>query len=155
VTEELDAATGENTLTYLAFDPGVSTGVCRFDKTGDETELKILRSLDELADYLEECEPASVVIYESYRIFGKKTQAHIGSDVPSAQAIGMIAAKARKWNAKIVNQPSNILTIAQLWTGVKIPSNHKESHDIAAFLHGAYYLTQQGIRPQRVLKESK
>lgn len=147
--------TGENTPSYLAFDPGAATGVCRFDHTGDEVELKILRGLDALADYLEECKPASVVIYESYIVFQKKANAHIGSNLPTAQAIGMIKAKARKWGATIIPQPSSILPIAQMWSGVKLPSNHKESHDIAAFNHGVYYLTKEGIREQRVIKESK
>lgn len=149
-----NASGGENTDTYLIFDPGVSTGWARFDEFGNVSDKGICRGLDALSDFLEECEPATVVVYESYRVFKHKANAHIGSKVEAAQAIGMIKAKARKWNAKTVEQPANILPIAAMWSGVELPKNHKISHDIAAYNHGVYYLQKNGIRKSRLLTEN-
>lgn len=154
MTEEQDVVTGGTTVIYLAFDPGVSTGWAGFDKSGEVISKGICRGLDALDDFLYEYadRPPEVVIYESYRIFGHKAKAHIGSQVETAQAIGKITTYARRWKSKVIPQPSSILTIAQLWSGVKLPSNHDRSHDIAAYNHGVYYLQSNHIRKSRLLK---
>lgn len=146
------ADTSSHTNNYLCFDPGISTGWARFDNEGQITEKGILRGLDALADFLEETEIPTHIICESYRVFKHKATAHIGSKVETAQAIGMIKAKARLWKAEYIEQPSSILTIAQMWSGVKLPSNHDKSHDIAAYNHGVYYLQKNGIRKSRLIK---
>ena len=136
---------------YLVFDPGLSTGWASFNQEGEITSKGILRGLDELISFLSDREDyPDVVIYEGYRVFGHKAKAHIGSKVEAVQAIGMIKVYASKWRAEIVEQPSSILTIAQLWSGVKLPSNHDKSHDIAAYNHGVYYLQKNNIRKSRL-----
>jgi len=150
--------TGKTSLTsqspYLAFDPGISTGWASFDTTGEGRSKGILRGLDELMDWLSD-RPAevipAVVICEDYRVFGHKAKAHTGSRVETVQAIGMIKVYAKKWGAELVLQPSSILTIAQLWSGARLPSNHDKSHDIAAYNHGVYYLQKCGIRKSRLI----
>lgn len=141
------------TQNYLAFDPGVSTGWASFDESGEVTAKGIVRGLDNLIDFLADREEIPrVVIYEGYRVFGHKAKAHIGSKVETVQAIGMIKVYASKWGAKLVEQPSSILAIAQLWSGVRLPSNHDKSHDIAAYNHGVYYLQKNNIRKSRLIK---
>lgn len=138
---------------YLAFDPGVSTGWAAFDSAGEVSAKGILRGLDELMDFLEDCTRPETVIYESYRVFGHKAKAHIGSKMETVQAIGVIKARTSRWKCILVEQPSSILPIATKWAGVKLPSNHDKSHDIAAYLHGVYYLQKEGIRESRLVKE--
>lgn len=144
------------TANYLAFDPGVSTGWASFDESGQVTAKGILRGLDALIEFLAERERIpTVVICESYRVFGHKAKAHIGSRLETSQAEGMIKAYAARWKAEFVSQPSSILSIAQLWSGVKLPSNHDKSHDIAAYNHGVYYLQKNGIRQSRIITEGE
>jgi len=145
---------------YLAFDPGTSTGWCAFDEEGEITAKGIERSIDALIDYLidlDNFEPANrprVVIVEDYRIFSKRAKAHIGSQVPTVQAIGMIRNYAKRWSAEYVLQPSSILPIAEKWSGVPLPKDHSISHDIAAYNHGIYYLQRNGIIKSRLHKEA-
>lgn len=140
---------------YLAFDPGVSTGWAAFDEKGDVVEKGIIRGLSDLIEWLDDREDIpEVVICESYAVFQKKAMAHTGSKLETSQAIGMIKAKALgKWKAEYVEQPSSILSIAVLWSGVKLPGNHDKSHDIAAYNHGVYYLQKNGIRQSRIITE--
>jgi hypothetical protein len=150
---ETNVSTGESTTQakYLVFDPGLSTGWAAFDEKGDVQAKGILRGLDELISFLSDREDyPDVVIYEGYTVFGHKAKAHIGSKVETVQAIGMIKVYASRWKAEIVEQPSSILSIAQLWSGVRLPSNHDKSHDIAAYNHGVYYLQKSGIRKSRL-----
>jgi hypothetical protein len=149
-----DTVAGEKNIMqdkYLVFDPGLSTGWASFNQEGEITSKGILRGLDELISFLSDREDyPDVVIYEGYRVFGHKAKAHIGSKVEAVQAIGMIKVYASRWKAEIVEQPSSILSIAQLWSGVRLPSNHDKSHDIAAYNHGVYYLQKSGIRKSRL-----
>lgn len=143
------------TPNYLAIDPGVSTGYATFDSKGTLLSKGILRSLDELMDFLQEQSPIDTIICEDYRVYGHKAKAHTGSRVETVQAIGMVKVYANKWGAKLVLQPASILPIAQKFSGINLPSNHKLSHDFAALNHGIYYLTKEGILQSRVLKENK
>lgn len=96
-----------------------------------------------------------VVICEDYRIFAKRAKAHIGSQVPTVQVIGMLKREAKRWGAEFILQPSSILSIAVLWSGVPMPSNHEISHDISAYNHGVYYLISKGIIENRLKKQAK
>jgi hypothetical protein len=145
---------------YLAVDPGNSTGIAGFDEQGQLMYKKILRSLDDFMEWLSEFETRpedwpKVVICEDYRIFAKRAKSHIGSQVPTVQVIGMLKREAKRWKAEFVLQPSSILSIAVLWSGVSLPSQHDISHDIAAYNHGVYYLISHGIIENRLKKEAK
>lgn len=148
---------------YVAFDPGIATGIAEFDEKGILQLFDILKGdkkLDEYLDKLESEHTVDVVIYEEYRVGHSHSQLltdkystiHGGKSVPTEQAIGNILRTARRLNAKIVKQQPRILSVAQLWSGVKIPTNHDKSHGIVALNHGIYYLTQQKIIKPRVLE---
>jgi hypothetical protein len=131
----------------LSFDPGKTTGWCSFDATGNAIEWGQV-SLDELMamcdKWEEEC-PA-IVVYEDWLLFKHKAQKMAGSRMESSQAIGIIKNLARKCEAELVVQGSDIKPTAEKFTQMKAPSNHAESHWVDAFNHGAYYLINKGIR---------
>jgi hypothetical protein len=142
-------------VTYLEFAPGVSTGWAGFDRNGEVVSKGILRGLDALIDFLQECDRPDLVIYEDYIILPHKAKAHIGSKGETIQAIGIIKAACRQWGVPYETQRANIMSIAEKWSGVKLPSNHDRSHDISAYNHGVYYLQKNGIRKSRLVKESE
>jgi hypothetical protein len=141
---------------WISFDPGKITGVTVWTKpTEDEPQcVKVNQfneqELDEFLDGLEGW--VDVFIIEEYRIFGQKKNAHVGSKVETIQVIGQLKAYARKYKIEIVEQPARILTIAQLWSGCKIPSDHSISHWASAYNHAYYYLHKQGLIKARVLE---
>jgi hypothetical protein len=137
---------------YLAFDPGLTTGWAKFDNDGAVLSSGQV-SHEELAHLVDEfkiehtTDPVKAVIYEVYRIYKHKAASHVGSEVPASQAIGIIKTLIYTTGAKEVKQPSHILAIAKKWTGVAPVGDHRNSHWVDAFNHGAYWLIKEGIRP--------
>jgi len=146
---------------YIAWDPGNTIGVAAFNSYGDcvaKSQLKV-GGLDLYFEQLQkfivdnpERRP-EVFIIEDYRVFQHKAKIHIGSRLETARISGAIEAFARRNIIEIVFQPANILGITQMWSGIRMPSNHAESHKIAAFLHGYHYLYKKGIIQPRVLED--
>lgn len=131
----------------LCIDPGGTIGICIFD-----SEYRVVRQEQVVAanfsDYLiqvgHEYEVAHVVV-EDYIIHGKKARAHTGSRVPAAQQIGKVELMAKVWGCGMTKQPSNILSIAQKWSGVSMAGDHSKTHWVSAYLHGYYYLKNKGL----------
>jgi hypothetical protein len=142
---------------WISFDPGKTTGMTLWIKNPADTEplcVKVDQFNEQELDYfLDELKGwVDVFIIEEYRIFGQKKNAHVGSKVETIQVIGQLKAYARKYKIEIVEQPARILTIAQLWSGCKIPSDHSISHWASAYNHAYYYLHKQGLIKARVLE---
>jgi hypothetical protein len=141
---------------WVSFDPGKTTGMTLWVKLENE-EPRCTRvdqfNEQELDYFLDELEGwVDVFIIEEYRIFGQKKEAHVGSKVETIQIIGQLKAYARQYKIEIVEQPASILTIAQLWSGCKIPKDHSISHWASAYNHAYYYLHKQGLIKARVLE---
>jgi hypothetical protein len=149
---------------WISFDPGKTTGVTVWGCNSLEEEPQCIsvhqlnqEELDNFLDQVEMFDPSSTkaFIIEEYIIFGHKKEAHVGSKVETIQVIGQLKAFARKYKIKVVEQPARILTIAQLWSGCKIPSDHSISHWASAYNHAYYYLHKQGLIKARVLESDK
>jgi hypothetical protein len=129
----------------LALDPGDLTGLALFHDDG-RLERRWIADLDHTLEYLEDCtDTISVIVIEDFILFRKRAQSQVGSRFKASQVIGAAKLFARRQKAKVVIQPSGILTIAEQLSGVKKPSDHRKSHDIDAFNHGYYYLVAQHI----------
>lgn len=148
-------------MRVLAIDPGERVGWARGVITGptqDGTmDLVIedhgIAGLRDFAVKLREVFGTyDVVVFEEYRISAepRKLKAHIGSDVPTLQLIGMI--RAESWhhpNVKLVKQsPSKKATalkvIPKAYPDIaerlaKLPQTHDDAHDGDALLHLAYW----------------
>jgi hypothetical protein len=137
---------------YLAFDPGKTTGWARFkdDGSADGYGQVSINELIGLCEQwkVEDLEGDSIIaiIVEDFVLFKHKAVQQTGSKMEASQAIGILRALASATGAKFVLQPSNIKSTAEKFTQLKPPSNHKNSHWVDAFNHGAYYLINAGIR---------
>lgn len=140
----------------LVFDPGKSTGWANFME-GKLKDYGIVRGLDEFNDFLREYViqygTPDVILYETFHLFPNKAQRQAGSDMPASQIIGKIELWASLIGAKIEKQNSSILTIAQMWSKVKVPTNHNESHGIVALNHGIYWLVVNNYMDVQMAKD--
>lgn len=141
---------------YASFDPGVTTGVVLWDAKGVSLRVYQFKQ-KELSQFLNE-DPAlktvEIFIIEEYRVYSHKALAHIGSKLETVQIIGQLKGYAGSKGIEVVEQSARILKIAQMWSGLKIPSDHKQSHWPSAYNHGFYYLRKRGIIKSKLL-ESK
>jgi hypothetical protein len=144
-------------MKLLAIDPGERVGWCTVEYTTDSrdpenfhiathgiTELKpfALKLYESIGNY-------DVVVYETYRLFtGERGKAQAGSDLPTAQLVGMIRLLAWQAGVKLVGQSPSIKNTAD-----KAAANHgvvagyiagesgvhDDAHDIDAIRHAYYY----------------
>jgi len=136
---------------YVSFDPGEKSniGIAIFEpEKGQVIWYDQIRfeNIQPTLDIIRQTSKILVIICEDYMIFKHKARAHIGSKVETIQAIGAIKAYALGKHIEFVLQPASILEIAEKWTQVKMPKDHSISHSVSAFLHGAFYLIQNGKR---------
>lgn len=133
--------------TYLAFDPGETTGAAVFDQNGEVMRLAQLK-FDELVEFLENYAdaPIIVVVCEQFKLFKHKAKSFAGSRMETSQAEGVIRGFASRLGAEFVLQAPDRKPIAQRWTQIFPPSDHALSHQVDAFNHGAYYLINKGVR---------
>lgn len=149
-------------IKYIAFDPGINTGVACWDENALPGIFKVCHGSIELDAFLDELEaqkPApSVFIYERYRVAysranynqAKYAAIHGGKSVVAEQAIGSILRTARKLKVSVVPQEPAILSVALLHAGIPKPKGHLRD-DLSAYAHGYEYLLRQGLIKPRVL----
>lgn len=137
----------------LAFDPGDTTGVCEFNERGQVLRLFQL-SFDDLLKFLNDYPgPVMQVVCEDFILFRKKARQQSGSKMKASQAIGMIKAFALRKEAPLAMQGSDIKPMAMKFSQIKMPSNHSESHQYDAFLHGYYWLVKNGMIKTRLQEQ--
>lgn len=129
----------------LGIDPGKSTGWVVFEN-GVIKAQGIDRSVDAFIDTLDTIDITygvpDLVVMEKFVLFKHKALQQSGSELEASQIIGMVKRQAKKWGAKLVIQHSNILPVAQIWSKLPMPSNHRNSHWISAYNHVVYYLVK-------------
>jgi hypothetical protein len=128
----------------ISVDPGETTGIAYWKDDGEFIEREML-DFDNLLERLEALEGVTTVVCEDYRLRQGKQMAQTGSRFLAVQIIGALKAYAKRHKAKMVLQDATILTVAELHSGEKRPSNHAKSHDIDAYNHGYYYFETQGL----------
>lgn len=131
-------------MSYLALDPGKTTGYAIFDSKG-EVQVIGLKDIDELAEWLEGLSSdITTCIYEGYRVFPHIS--HKYSEVIAIQAIGQIVSWATRRKIKLVKQWSSQKTDGYKLLGMKPPKKKKEEHQYDAVAHGVLYLVKIGVR---------
>lgn len=142
----------------LAIDPGETSGLALFQGNGKPFWMEQARGAESLHKFLMGIEkdwgsvPDTVVI-ELYRVLPTQhsIKANVGSKLKTVEAIGIVKSFCMTWDAKVVEQEPSIKNIAKKWTNIKVPSNHKDSHQFDALLHGYYYLIKSGaLDPRQV-----
>ena len=130
----------------LAIDPGKDTGWCLFID-GKVTAVGICRGHVELIKWIESLEPVDLIVMEEFRLFKHKALQQSGSRMEVTESQGIIKYWAYR-NGKpqmVLQRPLEPLSLGPLWTGVRLPKNHKNSHHVAAYFHGVYWLVKQGM----------
>lgn len=140
-------------MKYLCIDPGGATGWAMFDDRCFPQGHGIERGVDNFAQWISECEPCEVIIYEDFRLFGHKAIAQVGSHMEASQVIGILKLKAKEWGAKLIPQSPQCHKLGELWSKRK-EGAHKDSHDIVAYNHGWYYFTKHGLVISRLTKKN-
>lgn len=135
---------------YIAIDPGPEPGWCKFNNRGDVIDLGIVRSLDTFPKFLEAVptQALTAVIYEEYKQLPHRVGAALGrkkNKIPTVECIGHIRSWCLRHDIYMIVQPPTILPSTQKHTQVFLPRDHANSHHIAAYLHGARYLIDEGI----------
>ena len=133
----------------LAIDPGKTTGWALF-RDGVVANLGQVEGVDEftlwLEDLIKEYGPINVIVVEAFVLFRGKAQQQIGSEFEVVQVIGICQSWALRNNVELVKQPSDILTVAQIWSKMKMPKDHSKSHYVAAYNHAFHYLVTNNMR---------
>lgn len=133
-------------MMILAIDPGGMNGLCWWDDDYTLTSFDQIKLAD-LPSWLEDHEPIpDLIVYENYRLWKHKALQQAGSDIPAAQAVGMIKSFASRHAVKLIDQSPQILKQAELMSQMKMPADHSKSHWVSAYLHGYWYMTQQGYK---------
>ena len=134
----------------VAFDPGEMTGYAIFEVHPDRPEDTFFVDLGQFhhKDAFEKIselvtDETAVVVVEDYRVFHHKAKAHSGSKLITTRVIGSMEYRTQQVKARMVQQPSNILPIAQKWSGITLGGNHAQSHQFSAVNHGFFYLVKQ------------
>lgn len=145
----------ERVSTYLAIDPGHTTGCAWFSEEGDLTKIEEFK-LDKINLFLDEeiTNKISMIIVEDYRLYPWKSSAQSWSRIETVRVIGAIDYRAHQCGIPIVYQDPSIKGIGYKWAGKTKPKNHANSHVLDAYVHGVYYLQKNGIRrPQQGREE--
>lgn len=155
---------GRMLMTYLAIDPGGTTGWALFDELGDTIGFGKVKGHDEFLDWLESTterygKGIETLVLENYKVgrSGGSQFTHSFGDVPTLQLIGAIKRVAKKASIPIVEQTPNDMYMGLrhlgLWTRYR--GGGKALHvpdEQSALAHGVYYLTKIGVRKHRLDK---
>lgn len=136
----------EKHSSYLALDPGLTTGWAEFDDLGSLMGFGQVKEKD-LTDFLTDHLHSDLkeVICEDYRNHGWMQQKKWGRNETS-KIIGKIELLAELKNVPFVLQPNTVKSIGYMWGGITAPSNHSISHQYDAYAHGCYRLQTTGVR---------
>lgn len=129
----------------LSVDPGDTTGLVTWSESGREL-IRADVPLENLPKtFIDFDSELSTIVYEDFRLFAHKAVQQTGSKFGASQAIGMLKYLAFQTGAKMVAQKPDILRIAAMHAGVKIPRQGHITDSLSAYLHGFYYFENQGI----------
>lgn len=128
----------------LSVDPGEHIGVCLWTEEGELT-LRTVMDFDTFGDFLDnELSIITKAVIEDYRLRGGKQMQQTGSRFEAVQVIGQVRDFARRKKATLIRQKPDILRVAAMHAGVKLPTGHIPD-DLSAYLHGFYYFETVGI----------
>lgn len=134
-------------MRLLSIDPGGMNGLCWWE--GEDTHMVAYAhvKLEDLPEWLHNFEfKPDLIVYENFKLWKHRALQQSGSDLPAAQAIGMIKSYAKIYGILLVDQSPQILSNAQKMTQMKMPSDHSQSHWVSAYLHGMWYLIKNNLK---------
>lgn len=142
----LPDAADPSEVSYLAIDPGETSGFAQFDSAG---EIKAYGQFPYRKE--EDClqrlihEGLLAVIVEDYKNHPGMRQPTWSRNITS-KTIGKIELLCKMRSISLVLQPNNVRPMGYLYAGLEQPKNHSISHQFDAVAHGWYYLVKNKIR---------
>lgn len=139
----------------LAVDPGDTTGWAILGYYGGQLWDSGQLPLKEMQEFINNLDPTGCkgIVYEDFRLYAHKTKQQIGSRFGAVQIIGALESYGYRNELVRVRQPARVLAIAEKWSGVKQPTNHKLSHHVDAYNHGFYHLCRIGVAKHKAENE--
>lgn len=136
----------------LAVDPGDTSGFALFAADGSLIN-KWQSNFDNSLEFLSPLTNLKTIVVEDYRLRAGKQAQQTGSRFQAVQMIG-----ALKYHAKLHGMAFELATVqaktlGAMFSGVKPPSNHKESHQVDAYNIGIYWLVDNKIIEPPSLKD--
>lgn len=128
---------------FLSFDPGKRTGVAVFDGETGDLKLKMIFEYPELTEFLSRViTPPIAIVVEDYIIRpGVGNRGHARGE--AMRVIGQLEAASYRLGCPLIKQRPEVRLVAAKWAGYTVRKGHMPD-DISAWLHGIYYLRQQG-----------
>jgi hypothetical protein len=136
----------------LAVDPGDTSGFALFAADGsyiNKWQAKFEESLDLLTPLIN----IKHVVVEDYRLRKGKQAQQTGSRFQAVQMIGALKYHAKLHGIAFELASVQAKTLGAMFSGVKPPSNHKESHKVDAYNIGIYWLVDNKIIEPPSLKD--
>ena len=131
-------------MRLLGIDPGGMNGLAWYDESYQLEGFTQVKLAD-LPSWLEALDPKpTVIVYENFKLWKHRALQQSGSDLPAAQAIGIIKSYASRHGIELVNQSPQILGSAEKMCQMKMPADHSQSHWVSAHLHAQWYLVKNG-----------
>lgn len=132
---------------YVAIDPGETTGWATFDEKGKLLQMGQYKMHEQNEALKAIIHPAVLmVIIEDYKNHGW-TQQKRWSRNQTSKNIGKIELYCDLFGVKYHLQPNTVKGMGYKYQGTEPPKNHAISHQFDAAAHGVYWLQQNGIRP--------
>lgn len=129
-------------MIILAIDPGDTSGIAKFDTTGEKpyqpTHIAAVKKYNGLFKELQSHTDANVVVIENYRIRPGVT--HDWSSVDTIRYIGYIHYWADLHGITVHLQEPVDKVPAYGWLGMKYQKGKKNMHIPDAVAHGAFYM---------------
>lgn len=131
---------------YVALDPGETTGWATFDENGEVLKYGQFHQTEQTKVLTELIhDKVKAVIIEDYQNYAWKQQKRWSRNQTSKN-IGAIEMLCEMRNIPYHLQPANIKSIGYKFAGLgEAPSNHSISHQYDAVAHGTYWLRVNGI----------
>jgi len=133
---------------YLAVDPGETTGWATFDEKGELLLMGQVKQIEFNKFFVKMLKDSSLkrVIIEEYRNYGWKQQKRWSTNQTSKN-IGGLEMVCDSYDIPYTRQAASCKPAGYKWAGLEQPSNHSISHQFDAVAHGVYWLQENGIRP--------
>lgn len=124
-----------------AIDPGKRNGFAKWNwETGVYLGTTIL-SFEDVLDRLAQADNLHSIVIESFRSRGAITR---GSSNEASQVIGAADSACRRLAIPLVRQQPGNRFLAAKWAGIVLDPRKHTKDDISAYLHGFFYMHQQG-----------
>jgi hypothetical protein len=136
----------EDSVAYIALDPGETTGWAKFNDVGEVIAYGQYTQAEQTGWLTKNITDLKAVIIEDYRNYSWEKQKRWSRNQTSKN-IGGIEMICEMRKIPYFLQPANIKSIGYKWAGLgAAPTNHSISHQFDAVAHGVYWLTIKNIR---------